>query len=83
MIYNLYTLWNMYLCMRTIHGIYVTYTFFRWLSEGTMGTMLWLFTFIYNPYEQKQIEDKEKIILYDDYETEDDYQTEDPNKNLN
>lgn len=73
----------MYLCMRTIHGIYVTYTFFRWLSEGTMGTMLWLFTFIYNPYEQKQIEDKEKIILYDDYETEDDYQTEDPNKNLN
>lgn len=83
MIYDLYTLWNMYLCMRTIHGIYVTYTFFRWLSEGTMGTMLWLFTFIYNPYEQKQIEDKEKIILFDDYETEDDYQTEDPNKNLN
>lgn len=77
MIYNLYTLWNMYLCMRTIHGIYITYTFFRWLSEGTMGTMLWLFTFIYNPYEQKQIEDKEKIILFDDY------QTEDPNKNLN
>ncbi len=79
MIYNLHTLWNMYLCMRTIHGIYITYTFFRWLSEGTMGTMLWLFTFIYNPYEQKQIEDKEKdkIILFDDY------QTEDPNKNLN
>ena len=79
MIYNLYTLWNMYLCMRTIHGIYITYTFFRWLSEGTMGTMLWLFTFIYNLYEQKQIEDKEKdkIILFDDY------QTEDPNKNLN
>ncbi len=79
MIYNLHTLWNMYLCMRTIHGIYITYTFFRWLSEGTMGTMLWLFTFIYNLYEQKQIEDKEKdkIILFDDY------QTEDPNKNLN
>lgn len=79
MIYNLYTLWNMYLCMRTIHGIYVTYTFFRWLSEGTMGTMLWLLTFVYNPYEQKQILDKEKdkIILLDDY------QTEDPNKYLN
>ena len=79
MIYELYTLWNMYLWMRTIHGIYITYTFFRWLSEGTTGTMLWLFTFIYNPYEQKQIEDKEKekIILFDDY------QTEDPNKNLN
>ena len=79
MIYNLYTLWNMYLCMRTIHGIYITYTFFRWLSEGTTGTMLWLFTFVYNPYEQKQILDKEKdeIILLDDY------QTEDPNKYLN
>ena len=48
-----------------------------------MGTILWLFTFIYNPYEQKQIEDKEKIILFDDYQTGDDYQTEDPNKNLN
>ena len=43
--------------MRTIHGMFITYTFFRWLTDGTMGTMLWLFTFIYNPYEQKQILD--------------------------
>jgi len=66
----------MYLCMRTIHGMFITYTFFRWLTDGTMGTMLWLFTFIYNPYEQKQILDKEEIIILDDY------QTEDPKKNL-
>lgn len=66
----------MYLCMRTIHGMFITYTFFRWLTDGTMGTMLWLFTFIYNPYEQKQILDKEEIIIFDDY------QTEDPKKNL-
>lgn len=66
----------MYLCMRTIHGMFITYTFFRWLTDGTMGTMLWLFTFIYNPYEQKQILDKEEIIIFDDY------QTEDPKNNL-
>lgn len=68
----------MYLCMRTIHGMYITYTFFRRLTDGTMGTMLWLFTFVYNPYEQKQILDKEKeeIIIFDDY------LTEDPKKNL-
>lgn len=75
----------MYLCMRTIHGIYVTYTFFRWLSEGTLGTILWLFTFIYNPYEQKQLLDKEtkeelKIKILD--EISDEYLTEDPKKNL-
>ena len=80
----------MYLCMRTIHGIYITYTFFRWLSEGTLGTMLWLFTFIYNPYEQKQLLDKEtkeeelKIEIFDEITDEitDEYSTEDPKKNL-
>ena len=76
MIYNIYTLWNMYLCMRTIHGVYITFMFMKWFTEGTSGTLLWLFTFIYNPYEQKQILDKEEIIILDDY------QTEDPKKNL-
>ena len=79
MIYNIYTLWNMYLCMRTIHGMYIIFTFMKWLTEGTMGTTLWLFTFIYNPYEQKQLEDKkdkEEIEIFDDY------LTEDPKKNL-
>ena len=84
MIYNIYALWNMYLCMRTIHGLYITFSFFMWFSESTAGTLYWLSTFIYNPYEQKLLEDikenrkdKEvKIELFDDY------LTEDPKKNL-
>ena len=62
MIYNLYTLWNIYLYMRTIQGMYITFTFMKWLTEGTMGTMVWLVTFVYNPYEQKQLEDKNKNV---------------------
>lgn len=77
----------MYLCMRTIYGVYITFTFFKWLSEGTMGTMIWLLTFVYNPYEQKQILDEQKQILdkeKDDKILLDDYQTEVPiKKNLN
>mgnify|MGYP006189290491 FL=1 len=76
MIYNIYALWNMYLCMRTIHGLYITFSFFMWFSESTAGTVYWLSTFIYNPYEQKQIEDSKenrevKIEIFDDYLTED------------
>ena len=62
MIYNLYTLCNIYLYMRTIQGMYITFTFMKWLTEGTMGTMVWLVTFVYNPYEQKQLEDKNKNV---------------------
>lgn len=86
MIYNIYALWNMYLCMRTIHGLYITFSFFMWFSESTVGTLYWLSTFIYNPYEQKLLEDKKgkenrkekevKIEIFDDY------LTEDPKKNL-
>ena len=74
----------MYLCMRTIHGLYITFSFFMWFSESTTGTVYWLSTFIYNPYEQKQIEDskenrKEKEVKIEIF---DDYLTEDPKKNL-
>jgi len=70
--------------MRTIHGLYITFSFFMWFSESTTGTVYWLSTFIYNPYEQKQIEDskenrKEKEVKIEIF---DDYLTEDPKKNL-
>lgn len=84
MIYNIYALWNMYLCMRTIHGLYITFTFFMWFSESSIGTLYWLSTFIYNPYEQKLLEDskenrKDKEVKIEIF---DDYLTEDPKKNL-
>ena len=84
MIYNIYALWNMYLCMRTIHGLYITFSFFMWFSESTAGTVYWLSTFIYNPYEQKLLEDikenrKDKEVKIEIF---DDYLTEDPKKNL-
>jgi len=61
-IYNLNTLWNMYLLMRTIHGVYITYSFFVWLMGSMSAPFLYVLSFMYNPYEVKQIEDK-KIIL--------------------
>ena len=84
MIYNIYALWNMYLCMRTIHGIYITFSFFMWFSESSIGTLYWLSTFIYNPYEQKLLEDskenrKDKEVKIEIF---DDYLTEDPKNNL-
>lgn len=84
MIYNIYALWNMYLCMRTIHGLYITFTFFMWFSESSIGTLYWLSTFIYNPYEQKLLEDskenrKDKEVKIEIF---DDYLTEDPKNNL-
>ena len=59
---NPYTLWNMYLCMRTIHGVYITYSCFAWLLGSLSGTMYYMMSFIYNPYEIKQIEDKTNIL---------------------
>ena len=64
MFYNPYTLWNIYVLMRTIHGVYVTYSFFSWFFGSLSGTMYYMMTFIYDPYEVKQIEDK-KIKLDD------------------
>lgn len=55
---NPYTLWNMYICMRTIHGVYITYSFFAWLLGSMGATLVWFFSYVYNPYEIKQLEDK-------------------------
>ena len=75
MFYNPYTLWNIYVLMRTIHGVYITYSFFAWFLGSTSATFFWLLSFVYNPYEVKQIEDKKRqdkkqqevpIILLDD-----------------
>ena len=62
--YNPYALWNLYIFMRTIHGVYITYSFFVWLlgslSYPVLYVMSYPMSFIYNPYEVKQIEDKKK-----------------------
>ena len=60
--YNPYVLWNLYIFMRTIHGVYITYSFFVWLLGSLSYPVLYVMSFIYNPYEVKQIEDKKKQI---------------------
>ena len=60
--YNPYALWNLYIFMRTIHGVYITYSFFVWLLGSLSYPVLYAMSFIYNPYEVKQIEDKKKQI---------------------
>ena len=62
--YNPYVLWNIYICMRTIHGIYITYSFFVWLLGSLSYPVIYVMSFMYNPYEVKQLKDK-KIILDD------------------
>ena len=64
--YNLYVLWNLYLLMRTIHGVYITYSFFVWLLGSLSYPVLYTMSFIYNPYEVKQIEDKKKQFKLND-----------------
>ena len=60
MLYNPYTLWKIYMVMRTIHGVYVTYYFFSWLMGSMWLYTTWIISFVYNPNEIKQIEDKKK-----------------------
>ena len=63
MFYNPYTLWNMYILMRTIHGVYITYSFFVWFFGSISGIFIYMMSFIYNPYEVKQIEDRKEVKL--------------------
>ena len=66
MFYNPYALWNMYILMRTIHGVYITYSFFAWFLGSMSGTFFYMMSFIYtteqNPYEIKQIEGRKPTI---------------------
>ena len=64
--YNPYVLWNLYIFMRTIHGVYITYSFFVWLLGSLSYPVLYAMSFIYNPYEVKQIEDKKKQLKLND-----------------
>ena len=43
--------------MRTIHGVYITYSFFSWFFGTISGTFIYMMSFIYNPYPVKQLED--------------------------
>ena len=63
MLYNPYTLWQIYIAMRTIHGAYITYSFFYWLMGSMWLYGAWLVSFVYNPYEIKQIEDKKEQTI--------------------
>ena len=54
---NPYLLWNMYHLMRTMHG---TYWLCAWFVGATSATILWSVSFVYTPYELKQITDKEQ-----------------------
>ena len=65
MVYNPYTLWNMYVVMRTIHGIYITYSFMNWFLGSLSGTMYYMISFIYNPYEMKQLENRKQSNIDD------------------
>jgi hypothetical protein len=56
-------LWNMYVLMRTIHGVYITYSFFSWFIGSLSGTFMYMMSFIYNPYLVKQLEDKKQINI--------------------
>ena len=60
--YNPYVLWNIYLCMRTIHGVYITYSFFVWLLGSLSYPVIYVMSFMYNPYEVKQIDNEKKQI---------------------
>ena len=60
--YNPYVLWNIYICMRTIHGIYITYSFFVWLLGSLSYPVIYVMSFMYNPYEVKQIDNEKKQI---------------------
>ena len=42
--------------MRTIHGVYITYSFFSWFLGSMAGTFFYMLSFIYNPYPVKQLE---------------------------
>ena len=56
--YNLYVLWNMYVLMRTFHGVYITYSFFVWFLGSMYSSFFYVMTFVYNPYEIRQLEDR-------------------------
>jgi hypothetical protein len=54
--------------MRAIHGAYITYTFFSWFMGSMWLYTVWLSSFVYNPYEIKQIEDKKEHPALDGIE---------------
>ena len=66
MFYNPYTLWQIYLAMSAFHGAYVTFSFFYWFLGSTFATTMWLVSFVYNPYEIKQIEDRQPENILDE-----------------
>ena len=58
MIRDIFTFYNVYRAMRMIHGVYITYSFFRWLLGNFYIYTIWLLTFVYDPYLVKQIKNE-------------------------
>ena len=55
---NLFTLYNIYITMRNVHGVYITYSFFSWFLGNIYIYSTWLLSFVYDPYLIRQIENK-------------------------
>jgi hypothetical protein len=60
MIY-IYNIWRLYLLIQSLHGVYVTYTFIKFIATNTYYGGAWVLSFFYNPYDVAQIEDKKYI----------------------
>ena len=55
-LYNLYT---MYIYMRNMYGIYITYRFFKWLFGSSYDFFCRIYNFLYTRKDNiKMIEDK-------------------------
>ena len=55
-----YSLWNMYYSLRIMHGMYITYSMCMWLLGSLSGTVMYMMSFIPNPYLMKQLEDHDR-----------------------
>ena len=44
--------------IQSLHGAYVTYIFVKSIVTNTYYGGVWILSFVYNPYDIKQIEDK-------------------------
>ena len=60
MITSIYQLYMMYRYLVMFHGVYVTFSFFRWFLGTTYEYFMWFLSFVYevNVVSPLQIEDK-------------------------
>jgi len=68
MYYLLYltTIIRIYVAIRYLHGVYVSYYFLQWILMTTYSNFLWVLSYVHKPNEQ--VEDK-----YNSFEIVDGY----------